>query len=471
MSGILLLGLLLAQLFSLAIDALDRGRAFYRSTTLQVAKEIADIAKSLDAVGPGERARIAAALSGPSLKIALSRGPGLKENLPQRPYARAFRAMLGRELGKGWPIRVMTRRSRGRANAKAASFWEAPVNALDRYLTLRLFYLAPRGLSFEAEVALHDSSLARFTPPLPYEHVTRLYVLLPKLFLMLSILVLLLLFAVGWVTRPLENMARAALALGKDLNRTPLAESGPEEIRVTARALNVMQLRLLGFVRDRAAMLAALSHDLKTFITRLRLRAELLEEDRHRDRLIADLGAMSAMVEATLDYLHGIEPVEGRVTFDMTALVESVRIDAEDLGWKVEVCGMAKEPFFGNPQDLRRCLVNLVENAVTYGGGATVVLEERPRELAIAVCDQGPGVAPDEREKVFEPFYRGACSRARDAKGTGLGLAIARTIARAHGGDVVLESGTPKGFRSVVRLPRLAAAKPETEGAGPKALS
>ncbi len=457
MSAVLLLGLVLAQLLAAVIDALDRGRAFYRSTTLQVAEQIADIAKALDAVSPAARARIVARLSDPRLSIALSSGLHLSESIPEKSYARGFQRVLSRELGPGWGIHVLIHQTSRPARSRAAYFWDAPVSALDRYFTLRLSYPAPPGFDIVAHVQLHDGSRVTFAAPLPYEHITRLYVLLPKLLLMLAILIALLLLAVRWITRPLEKMAQAALTLGEELNQTPLQESGPEEIRSTARALNVMQLRLQEYVRDRAAMLATLSHDLKTYITRLRLRTELLPDCQHRERLIAELGGMSTMVNATLDYLRGINPDQYRTRFDVTALVESVRIDAEDMGWEVAVGGAAGEPFSGNPQDLRRCLMNLVENAVKYGGRAAITLEDGARELTIRVSDPGPGVPPEERERVFEPFYRRASSRSGELAGTGLGLHIARSIARAHGGDVVLQQETPLGFSATIRLPRAAA--------------
>lgn len=462
MVAVLLLGLLLAQLLSFAVNLFDRGRAFYRSTTLQAAEQIADIANALDAVPPEDRARIVARLSSRRLSVKLSGKPDLAQDASQKRYASAFQALLRRQLGPGWPIQVIIHLSKRSAGGRAPFFSDAPENALDRYLTLQLFYLAPRGFDFVTHVRLHDGSWVRFSAPLPYEHITRLYVLLPKLLIMLAVVLALLLVAVRWVTSPMKKMARAALALGQNLDRVPLAESGPQEIRTTARALNVMQLRLQEYVRERAAMLAALSHDLKTFITRLRLRAELMPQGRHRDRLIGDLGEMGRMVDATLDYLHGVGSERDWAQFDMTALVESIRIDGEEMGWDVAVSGAAREPYCGNAQQLRRCITNLVDNAVKYGGRATIRLEDDADELTIAVCDPGGGIPPEERERVFEPFYRSRSSGHEHA-GTGLGLHIARTIARAHGGEVMLEPDTTSGFCVAIRLPR---AKPPRRARG-----
>jgi signal transduction histidine kinase len=454
MVGVLLLGLVLAQLMSFAVNFFDRGRAFYRSTTVQAAEHIADIANVLDAVRPADRARIIARLSGRRLSVALAAKPSLPDSGSEKPYANAFQALLRRQLGPGWPVYVMIHHSKRWDRTGASFFSGAPANPLDRYLTLKLLYLAPRGFAFVTHIRLHDGSWVRFSAPLPYEQITRLYILIPKLLIMLAIVVALLLLAVRRVTNPMKQMAQAALALGQNLDAMPLAERGPAEIRTTARALNIMQLRLQEYVRDRAAMLAALSHDFKTFITRLRLRTELLPESRHRDRLIEDLGEMAMMVDATLDYLHGIGPDRDWARFDVTALVESIRIDAEDMGWDVAVFGAAREPFCGNAQELRRCITNLVDNAVKYGGKAMISLDDTAEELTIAVCDPGPGIPPDERERVFEPFYRSRVGESRERAGTGLGLHIARTIARAHGGEVVLEPDAPSGFCVVIHLPR-----------------
>ncbi len=454
MTGVLLLGMVLAQLLSMAINILDRGRAFYRSTTLQVAEHISDIAKALDVVRPEERVRIIRRLSDNRLTIMLSGAPPSADDATERHYARTFEAMLRRDLGTHWPVHVQLRHATKLGAQQTPFFPETPENALDRYLTLRLFYLAPRGFSFVTQIQLHDGSWVTFSARLPYEHIARLYVLLPKLALMLAMAVVLLLIAVRWVTHPMKKMAQAALLLGQDLHHPPLEENGPEEIRATARALNIMQLRLQEYVRDRAAMLAALSHDLKTFITRLRLRTELLPESAHRERLSRDLSDMAAMVGSTLEYLHGIDPGHGRVQFDATALAESIRNDAEDMGENVAVAGAAGETFYGNPPDLRRGRMNLVDNAVKYGGRATIRLEDRSDGLTIAVCDPGPGIPSQERERVFEPFYRSQPTRGRDREGTGLGLNIARTIARAHGGDVILQDDASLGFCAVLRLPR-----------------
>jgi signal transduction histidine kinase len=451
MTAVLLLGLVLAQLLSAVVDILDRGRAFYRSTTLQVAEHISELAKMLDAVRPEYRAQVIGKLSERALSISQSRGTDAARSVSERAYERAFQAMVSHDLGPAWQVEVQLHRRPRPAGQRTASFSDAPANVLDRYLTLQFFYPIPQGFSFVTRIRLHDGSWLAFSAPLPYEHVTRFYVLLPKLALMLTIVVALMLIAIRWVTNPMKKMAQGALALGQDLDRPPLEESGPEEVRATTRALNVMQLRLQDYVRDRSGMLAALSHDLKTFITRLRLRSELLADGNHRDRLINDLDDMAGMVNATLDYLRGVNPNGARSLFDVMALVESVRIDAEDMGWPVAVSGTARGPFLGNAQELRRCLMNLVENAVKYGSRATIQLEEGTDELTIGVFDPGPGIPLEQRELVFEPFYRGETA---GLGGAGLGLNIARSIARAHGGDVVLQPDTPQGFCAAIRLPR-----------------
>lgn len=452
---LLLLGLILAQAGSIAINVLDRGQAFYRSTTLQVAQHIADLSKALDAVTPSQRARMVRVLNDRHLSIVLFHGPDTGGLVSEKPYADAFRAMIRRDLGPGWPLHVILMRTAAGGPAMAPLFSDDPDNVLDRYLTARLFYLAPRGFSFITHIRLHDGTWVTFSSRLPYEHIARLYVLLPKILLILALAIGMLLIGVRWATRPLEEMARAALKLGNHLEGDPMPEHGPAEVRATARAFNVMQQRLKRYVGDRAAMLAALSHDLKTFITRLRLRTELLPESPHRDRLAADLSDMAAMVDGTLDYLYGSTHDRETLDVDLNALVASVCIDAQDIGGAASSSGFAASPYRANARDLRRCLGNLVENAIKYGGRADISVTDSPEEVQIAVRDPGAGIPAEEMERVFEPFYRVDSSRSRELGGTGLGLSIARDIARAHGGDVTLEN-TPAGFVATMHLPRIA---------------
>jgi signal transduction histidine kinase len=219
-----------------------------------------------------------------------------------------------------------------------------------------------------------------------------------------------------------------------------------------------MQRRLVAFIRDRARILAAMSHDLKTPITRLRLRAELLDDPQLRAKFEKDLAEMESMVGATLDFMRGVESREPRQPIDVMALLESLQADAAEVNGSVMIEGAAGKPYRGLAQALKRCLGNLIDNAVRYGKSAKIMVEDSPTMLTIRVRDEGPGIPEGDLERVFEPFHRLEGSRSRDTGGTGLGLGIARNIARAHGGDIVLRNVPQGGLEAVLTLPRTALA-------------
>lgn len=262
--------------------------------------------------------------------------------------------------------------------------------------------------------------------------------------------------AVRWVTRPLSHLARAAEALGRDLNRPPIAESGPSEVRHVASAFNSMQSQLARLMQDRVRIFSAMSHDLKTPVTRLRLRTELLEDTELKTRFAADLELMESMVNATLDFARGMSDRERSQPVDIMALIESIQADAEEIGQSVTVAGDAVGPYSGKPVALKRCIANLVDNAVKYGERAEVAVNDDGRRLQIRIRDAGSGIPEAELERVFEPFYRLEASRSRESGGTGLGLAIARNIAHLHGGDLALNNASGGGLEAILTLPRAA---------------
>jgi signal transduction histidine kinase len=272
--------------------------------------------------------------------------------------------------------------------------------------------------------------------------------------LLLGAIVVLTLLAVRWVTKPLETLAVAAERLGEDIRRPPLDESGPLEASRAARAFNTMQRELVKFIDDRTRILAAMSHDLKTPITRLRLRTELLDDAALRTRFEADLDEMQAMVSRTLEVMRGFDKESRRSPVDIMALLHSLQDDMRVFDTEVEIEGQAALPYLGSPEALKRCLQNVIENAVKYGSSARVIVTDRPHELEIRVRDKGPGIPPAQLERVFEPFYRLEVSRNRESGGTGLGLTIARNLARAHGGELRLRNLEEGGLEAVLTLPR-----------------
>jgi signal transduction histidine kinase len=255
------------------------------------------------------------------------------------------------------------------------------------------------------------------------------------------------LWAVRRLTRPVGALAAAAERLGRDVNAPALPEDGPHEIAVAARAFNTMAGNIRRFVADRTLMLAAIGHDLRTPITRLRLRAELLDDENQRARMLADLAEMEGMIGATLAFARDDAAQEPALPLDLAALVRTVLDEAADSreGAVTAYAGPERMVLPLRPVAMKRALANLVGNALAYGGAARATLSRAPGEVLLLIEDDGPGIPEDQLEQVFEPFRRLEASRNRETGGTGLGLTIARSIIRAHGGDVRLQNRTAAG--------------------------
>jgi len=260
------------------------------------------------------------------------------------------------------------------------------------------------------------------------------------------------------ISKPMRSLATAADRLGRGEEVDDLPEAGPLETRSTVRAFNLMRARLDRFVRDRTAMLAAISHDLRTPITSLRLHAEFVEDEETRTKIIAALDEMQRMTEDTLAFIREDMRQEGTRTVDLHALIDSMAADLADLGHEIAVLESDQVLIACRPVALRRAFRNLLENAGTYGVRARVRITRDDAQLRIVIEDEGPGVPKADLERVFEPFVRLDESRGRDTGGTGLGLAIARTIVRGHGGDIRLENREEGGLRATVTLPEVGGA-------------
>ncbi len=257
-------------------------------------------------------------------------------------------------------------------------------------------------------------------------------------------------FLLTRLTGPLLRVSRAADQLGRGEAVDPLPLIGPSEVRGLTRAFNRMQARLTRFVADRTRLLAALGHDLRSPLTAMRVRAEMVEEDETRESLIASVEEMQEMVDATLAFARGMASTEAYETMELGAylkqlqsdMIDSFTLDAVDSLW-VRL----------RPKSVRRALRNIIENACRYGGGAEVTFRHDAEHVHVLVADNGPGIPEAELEQVFEPFFRLEKSRSRETGGTGLGLSIARTIIRAHGGEVTLANRAEGGLLVTVTLP------------------
>ena len=317
----------------------------------------------------------------------------------------------------------------------------------------RMWHGVPFDEVVRIAVKLDDHSWINFVAPLDAAESLWAPRFVLSLTVMAVLTAVLLVLALRRVARPFATFAAAAERLGVDVNAPPLAEKGPREVRGAAHAFNVMQDRLRRFVEDRTQMLAAISHDLRTPITRMRLRAEFVEDDEQRDKMLADLAEMEAMISATLAFARDDAAQEPRRAVDIAAILQGLADDFSASGATVSYDGPDHLSLPAKPSALKRAMSNLVDNAVKYGGRAEIRLRRTDHRVIAEIIDDGPGIPPEEREKVFQPFYRLERSRSRDTGGTGLGLAIARDIATSHGGDITLSKAPIGGLRAVVRIP------------------
>lgn len=257
------------------------------------------------------------------------------------------------------------------------------------------------------------------------------------------------------VTKPVRRFSDAADRIGRDvLTAPPLPETGSPELRRAARAFNRMQGRLRRLVGDRTLMLAAISHDLRTALTRLRLRTEFIGDDTQRARAEGDVAEMQAMLEATLAFARDEATEEAHEPVDLASMAQALCDNASDAGGAARYDGPARLVLSCPPAALRRALANLIDNAIAYGGEADVGLAEDADSVRFTIADRGPGIPEAQREAVFAPFRRLETSRSRETGGSGLGLAIARTAVRRCGGDIALGDRAGGGLEAVVTLPK-----------------
>lgn len=284
------------------------------------------------------------------------------------------------------------------------------------------------------------------------DYVLRIYLL------RMVILAAIALFAVRLAMQPLRRMITAAEALGDNIDRPPLPTDGPIEVKQAAEAFNTMQARLLKVMQERSHFLAAVSHDLRSPITRLRLRTETRLPDDLRASFRRDLHEMESLIDATLSFIQDGTVMQDAVTLDLYPILDDlVQIMREQEG-KIELSGAQPAIIRGYPQSLKRCFQNLIENALRYAGIARIGLEVEGDEVRVHIRDDGPGIPPEHLARVLEPFHRLEVSRSTATGGFGLGLSIAANIVKAHGGTLRLSNLSSGGLSVDITFPRLSSA-------------
>jgi signal transduction histidine kinase len=441
-------GVLAATLISLLLVSRERDRTLVQASVREWSRRVVDMTAAMQLLQPGERIEASALLQNwprsqfrrPPPKPALEplfEPPGTPAPIPD--FRQSLEQRLRMVFGPSYQVSVAPTTDPGR-----------PALTLSR-LGAESFERGGQLYDVRVGIPGGDTLLFRVAQgqrgaPLPRSLLFNL--------ILLAALIAIALYAVTLgITRPLSKLARAAEAVGRDIRQPPLLESGSRELRDAARAFNTMQERMQRYVDSRTRVLAAMSHDLKTPLTRLRLRMATLNDPDLQTRVDQDLGEMESMVHGALTLLRGLNDDEPAEALDINELLARLQVEFAEMGTPFEVLGRTRSLYAAKPMALKRCLTNLISNATKFGGGVSVTVEDGPA-VVIRVRDQGPGIPEEHLAKVFEPFYRVESSRNRDTGGTGLGLCIARDIAQAHGGSLKLSNLPRRGLLATLTLPR-----------------
>jgi signal transduction histidine kinase len=417
---IIVVGLAIAQLLTFAAIRYERGVALRELMMSGIERDIASSIAILDRLRPEERA-------------------DWLGRLERRNYSFS----IGGDASGAAPSSQIQRR-----------FAAAIVDAMRPFEILKVVEV--EGERLEIQVRLSDGSSV-------IVHARRVEMPVSSWVLWVLVAQLVVLALCAWaavrlVTRPLAQLAAAADDLGPDLKSRTLEESGPYEVAHAARAFNAMQKRIAGYMAERVEILASISHDLQTPITRMRLRTDLMDSDADREKFRQDLDAMHALVREGVTYartLHGATEEPRRI--DADALFETMVADYEDAGETVRLEGRLGKPIVTRPHALRRILTNLIDNALKFGSDVRVRVGTEADRAFIAVQDNGPGIPADQLEAVLQPFYRVENSRNRSTGGTGLGLAIAHQLAMAMGAQLQLRNREEGGLEARLTMPAPAA--------------
>lgn len=460
-TALVLVGALLLSLAaSLAVFAIQRSEALTLLGTRDAAERIAAVARLLEDAPPEGRRAILRTVETPGFRFGWGTTPLVATDSADPEGGAASLAEHLRKHLSGHQVLVTGKPHLGPGPSHGFNGLPQPKGAPDIEPPHGPPGEPPHGPSnygfgpaLRISVQLFDGSWLNVVAPLdPPEPLWRPRFLVPVVFSLL-VVALAALAAVRRAVGPFATFAAAAERLGVDVSSPALTEDGPREVRRAAQAFNIMQGRVRRLVEDRTQMLAAISHDLRTPITRLRLRAEFVDDDVQRDKMLSDLDEMERMIASTLAFARDDAAREIRRPTDIAALVQGLVEDLVATGIEASYAGPESLVMRARPMGLKRAVANLLDNAGKYGKRARVRLEARPGDVLVVIDDDGPGIAEGDREMVFAPFVRLETSRSRDTGGTGLGLSIARAGIRAHGGDIQLANRPEGGLRVTVELP------------------
>ncbi len=449
---LIVVALAVAQAISLWLFVDERSLAIRAALGFEAAGRAANVARLLEEAPSGLHASILRAANSPLVRFDMSDAPAVTDPVHHHgaPIKARVRALLGDSYSRDIrvdieeidaPVLPLPNLSPGMAEMHR-SMMQGQMSALELNLSIALSdgQWLNVGTRFER-------------PPLQWPFFSTFTFVLTAGLILVSVCWFLVTRLIG----PLRRLAGAAERLGRGENATPLPLVGPAEVKDLTRAFNRMQDRLTRFVADRTRLLAAVGHDLRSPLTALRVRAEMVDDAETRESLIESIEEMQFMAEATLSFAEDLTAIEAPGTVEIG---EYIGVLCEDIAGPVEIAGGPTGYARVRQFALRRAIRNVIENAVRYAGAARVAWRVEGGELEIEVADRGPGIPPQQMEQVFEPFFRLEESRSLETGGHGLGLSIARSIVRSHGGEVRLANRIGGGLVVTITVPRVG----ETDG-------
>lgn len=451
-SLVLLIGLGLSHAVSLSVYYFDRGAAVRIVGRSQLIERIVTIASLVVDASPEDQSKIIQYSNKPTLRVTLSKTNLVNKNdtlLSQR-FLEAFKSQSG--FAPKIQILVET-------GSPTNSVWRHFSNLSDaeHFLISEHFQHVMSdvnsGAIIKVSVKNGESDWINFEAPdfeaaMPW---TIKFVL--SITVMMITIAVLSAWAAHYLTSPLKQMANAAEHLGRRVTVAPIEEQGPSEVRQAIRIFNQMQKRINRFVDDRMQMIAAIAHDLRTPLMRMHLRSELLDDPDLQAKFTSDIEEMKQIVSATLSFSSEEAKTKQNIQIDLTALLENIAGDLTSIGRPISLDDSNSILVSGDPSSLRRALSNLLDNAARYGKRARVSLKVKGAYAIVCVDDEGPGIPEERIEDVFKPFFRIENSRNRETGGVGLGLSIARSVFRAHGGDIILQNANETGLHVEASLP------------------
>ncbi len=454
---IVIAGLLASQVATLYIVARDRAASSDVVDYYRLNDRAFSAVQLMYSASPDERKRMASGVTSSSYAMTVTDTPAVGSAIAQDDQLAELEDILVGRLSKFGVTEARVRRDPASLMERTPrrNTQDSDVGEVEKDL-LALAAGFAKSDKLTASIQFADGQWLNFTEPIIPPGPVLSLDSLPLYGVMAGLVVIMSVWSLRRLTAPYRVMETAVKRIGDDLKSPPISESGSREIRAAAHAINTMQARLREYVEDREQLAAALAHDLRTPLTRMRLRLALLRSSRIRDELARALADIEGIARSVIDFATFEVAEEKAERIDFLSLVESVADGFEEA--RLAEAGMRSRELIcvARPVALKRCVTNLVQNAVTYGKKAHLSLHRSDETIALVIRDEGPGIPQAKLDAVFSPFVRLEGSRSRETGGLGLGLTIARNIARSAGGEIILSNRPDGGLQTELRLPSAA---------------